>query len=72
MFSENYVPRNQKNNEFRKALTPSGVSMLRKSGHAVILSKALVKEVGLSMKSIASAGAEVLSLARGLGKVCLK
>jgi alanine dehydrogenase len=57
------VPKEIKNNEFRVALTPSGVSMLRKSGHSVYLEQGAGEGSGFSDEEYSVAGAEVLSMA---------
>jgi alanine dehydrogenase len=57
------VPKEIKNNEFRVALTPSGVSLLRKSGHPVYLEQGAGEGSGFSDEEYNLAGAEVLSKA---------
>jgi alanine dehydrogenase len=57
------VPKEIKNNEFRVALTPSGVSMLRKSGHSVYLEQGAGEGSGFSDEEYSLAGADVLSMA---------
>ncbi|QGQ95975.1 alanine dehydrogenase [Paenibacillus psychroresistens] len=57
------VPKEIKNNEFRVALTPSGVSMLRKSSHSVYIEQGAGEGSGFIDEEYRLAGAEVLSLA---------
>jgi alanine dehydrogenase len=57
------VPKEIKNNEFRVALTPSGVSMLRGSGHSVYLEQGAGEGSGFNDEEYRLAGAEVLSMA---------
>jgi alanine dehydrogenase len=57
------VPKEIKNNEFRVALTPSGVSMLRQSGHSVYLEQGAGEGSGFSDEEYSLAGADVLSMA---------
>jgi alanine dehydrogenase len=57
------VPKEIKNNEFRVALTPSGASLLRKSGHSVYLEQGAGEGSGFSDEEYSVAGAEVLSMA---------
>jgi alanine dehydrogenase len=57
------VPKEIKNNEFRVALTPSGVTILRNAGHTVYLEQGAGEGSGFSDEEYSLAGAEMLSLA---------
>lgn len=57
------VPKEIKNNEFRVAVTPSGASMLHKSGHTVYIEQGAGEGSGFSDEEYCLAGANVLSLA---------
>jgi alanine dehydrogenase len=57
------IPKEIKNNEFRVAITPSGVAMLRKAGHTVYLEQGAGEGSGFSDEEYSLAGAELLGLA---------
>lgn len=57
------VPKEIKNNEYRVALLPVGVEMLRKAGHSVLIQRAAGEGSGITDKEYADAGATLVAKA---------
>ena len=56
------VPKEVKNNEFRVALTPSGVMLLKQNGHRVVVESNAGEGTHISDEEYRQAGAEILSV----------
>lgn len=56
------VPREVKNNEFRVALTPAGVMLLRQSGHRVVVETGAGEGTHITDDEYLSAGAEIMNV----------
>jgi len=54
------VPKEIKDKEFRVAVVPSGVSLLRDGGHRVVIERGAGKGCGIADEAFVSAGAEVV------------
>ncbi|MEK6682716.1 MAG: alanine dehydrogenase [Nitrospirota bacterium] len=60
------VPKEIKDNEYRAAITPSGVSQLVKDGHRVLIQKDAGSGSGFSDEEYKDAGAEIIGDAKGV------
>ncbi len=60
------VPKEIKDNEYRAAITPSGVSQLIKDGHKVLIQKDAGVGSGFSDNEYKDAGAEIIGDAKGV------
>lgn len=56
------VPREVKNNEFRVALTPAGVMLLRQNGHRVVVETGAGEGTHITDDEYMSAGAEIMNV----------
>ena len=56
------VPREVKNNEYRVALTPSGVMSLRQRGHRVLVETGAGEGTHIPDEEYSAAGAEILDV----------
>ncbi|MFQ6067571.1 MAG: alanine dehydrogenase, partial [bacterium] len=54
------VPKEIKDNEYRIAITPSGIEALRKDGHQVVVEEDAGIGSGITNQEITKAGAEIL------------